>query len=831
MRTLSATLLEAQRSGSGRPHVRVELYDLDVGVIRLRWERWYEGTEADGPSGAAVPADGSLLRARIDPADGALSHQRVAAPAQSSDFSAWTSLGTVATAPRLGLSAAGTRAMLATVRTNGTSVEVRESTDSGASFGSSSVVATAASTVAAVTCGVQSDGSAAVLYAVEPQQTDTGLVSPGTAVNDNSQGGIQWNGLTSALASDDARATSAVVSGLPDTSLLKVTNFGFSVPDEASILGIEVSIERRKSGVGEGRDDVLQAVKGGSLAGDDRASTTPWPTSDGTAVYGGSADTWGEQWTPADVNDTAFGVALSARLTSGSSGTFEVDHIQIRVFYLLPATVHVTTREGSGGNWSQPEQWTNSLATVSGLVAYFENDYNVLVSGATAAGDEGAWATAFGAGGAEPAGSWSSLVEVALASEGTDVSYRATGVARAGVPRALMVESFSGAGAYDRVHIASGVAQTAYLDALWRDPQPFDHASPYGLTVAAALAHAWLCAPDGVWHADVGAPVVDLTDDVLEAEIDQRLDGGRLRLVLRNDDGRYNRDTAPVALAPGGELVIGPGYETAAGAEVSEGLIFWIRSTTRRRRGGTSTVELEAVDGWGLLRAWTAPTQLVWTAGSKNAFQVLSDIVRRVGLRLSGHGGSIEAGALQPAFTVRAGERGATAVLRLLEVLPDRVLMNRTDALLVEPKVTDATDYAFGGFPGGHAVLELRAEQGRPAAGWARVFGDGVFAEAVDGVALRDGAGTAIAVDDNLTAQARADVRATTLLRQEALAVQRGELVAPPNVAQELGDVIEVTDPTLGLDAARYRVGALRLRFVRGGARPLYEMRLSLTEV
>src|SRR5688572_2991643 len=159
MRSLTSTLLAAQQGASGRPYVRVRLFDRDVGVVRLRWERWYEGVEADGPCGVAVAADGALLRARIDAGTGALSHQRVASPGPGSMYSSWSSLGTVAVGPRLGLAAAGTRALLATVRTNGTGIEVRESTDSGASFGGSTLLVTAGGTVTAVACTLQADGS------------------------------------------------------------------------------------------------------------------------------------------------------------------------------------------------------------------------------------------------------------------------------------------------------------------------------------------------------------------------------------------------------------------------------------------------------------------------------------------------------------------------------------------------------------------------------------------------------------------------------------------------------------------------------------------------
>ena len=50
-------------------------------------------------------------------------------------------------------------------------------------------------------------------------------------------------------------------------------------------------------------------------------------------------------------------------------------------------------------------------------------------------------------------------------------------------------------------------------------------------------------------------------------------------------------------------------------------------------------------------------------------------------------------------------------------------------------------------------------------------------------------------------------------------------------MAQEVGDVVAVTDAAAGLSAAPFRVSALRLHFVRGRARPRYEQTLTLSEV
>ena len=656
MRALTPTLRAAQQSASAEPHLRVRLLDRDAGSIRLRWQRSHEGAEPDGPCALTVAGDGALLRARIDPATGALSRQRVADPASGAGFGDWTAVATVAVAPRLGLAASGSRAILASVRPDGVAVEVRESADSGASFGAPRTVATAGASVTAVAAAIQGDGSAIVLYA--------------------------------------------------------------------------------------------------------------------------------------------------------SGGT-----------------VYAVRRQALGA-WSAPVAWSRSLATVSGLAAYFEVDCNVLVSGTAADGVAGVWSTVLGSGGAQPPGHWLPLVAVASAAAGSGISYLASGLMRAGAPQAVFVESYRGTGAYDRVQIAAGLAGSLHGDGKWRDPRPFVHASPYGLGAAASDAAAWLAAPDAVWRAPIAHVEQELTDDVLEAVIDQR-EQGRLRLTLRNEDGRYAGARAPIALAAGGELWVQPGYRSAAGRETSEGPRFWIVALRRRRSGGAATVEVDAVDGLGLLEAWVAAEQLVWEAGQRSAIEILAAIARRAGLRLTARGASAESGLLRPAFTVRAGERGATARRRLLRALPDRLRSDGRLLVLSEPSASDAADYAYGT---DHAILAHAIELGRPAAGWARVFGSGVFAEATDEAAIAEGAGAVIAVDENLGAQDRVDARAGTLLRQSRLAVERGELLVRPNVAQEPGDIIEVSDAAAGLAAAPFRVAGLRLRFSRG-VRPRYEQTLTLGEV
>jgi hypothetical protein len=92
MKTLSATLLDAQQSETFTPYVRLEARKRLDGAIRLDFTRLYTGTEADYLHAVTIAGDGSLIRVRITPASDAckLYYQRVASPGAASDFSQWT---------------------------------------------------------------------------------------------------------------------------------------------------------------------------------------------------------------------------------------------------------------------------------------------------------------------------------------------------------------------------------------------------------------------------------------------------------------------------------------------------------------------------------------------------------------------------------------------------------------------------------------------------------------------------------------------------------------------------------------------------------------------
>lgn len=157
--------------------------------------------------------------------------------------------------------------------------------------------------------------------------------TPTVAVDDPSIGTGVWLNPTFVLA-DDGQYASFTAGAT--THFLKATGFGFSIPDIGVITGITVSIDRHGTANVNKRDSTLELVKAGVVVGSSKAAlTTQWPAADGVATYGGANDLWGTTWTPAEINDPNFGVALSALLQFTVFGNLQVNSFTITVSYML----------------------------------------------------------------------------------------------------------------------------------------------------------------------------------------------------------------------------------------------------------------------------------------------------------------------------------------------------------------------------------------------------------------------------------------------------------------------------------------------------------------
>jgi len=107
LRTLSATLLAAQKKVHRLPYVEAEVRDYEQGIKRLTWTRLYEGSEPDNHHGVAFDGQGSMHRIRAV-AGNTLYRQKITNPGPGSDYSQWTQIATDCAGP-CAIAASGAR--------------------------------------------------------------------------------------------------------------------------------------------------------------------------------------------------------------------------------------------------------------------------------------------------------------------------------------------------------------------------------------------------------------------------------------------------------------------------------------------------------------------------------------------------------------------------------------------------------------------------------------------------------------------------------------------------------------------------------------------------
>jgi len=166
MRTLSETLLAAQKDVARQPYVKVEIFDRVAGIGRLSWERLYTESEPDFYHAATMPGDGSLIRARVDSTGFQLYRQRVTSPGPASDFSSWTAVCSVSSASGIALASKEATTLLLYIATDQKTIYCRESTDYGATFGSPSSILTAGAAIGWLVAAINSSNVVALFYSV-----------------------------------------------------------------------------------------------------------------------------------------------------------------------------------------------------------------------------------------------------------------------------------------------------------------------------------------------------------------------------------------------------------------------------------------------------------------------------------------------------------------------------------------------------------------------------------------------------------------------------------------------------------------------------------------
>ncbi len=217
---------------------------------------------------------------------------------------------------------------------------------------------------------------AAVLMAAIPAPVTASTAGPriaGTGTDAPGPGGYEWANPGNITADDTSYATCTLphggLFGYYRSHYLQGTNFGFDLPSGSSIKGITATIARMSSGGGSNtRDDVVRLIKGGSVAGNDKAVNVNWPDMViQEASYGGASDLWGLAWTAEDINASNFGLALAVRNASWLySYTGYVDYMRVTVTYTLPGTTTTVTTSGTPSTYGDSVTFTATVTRAAG---------------------------------------------------------------------------------------------------------------------------------------------------------------------------------------------------------------------------------------------------------------------------------------------------------------------------------------------------------------------------------------------------------------------------------------------------------------------------------
>jgi len=155
---------------------------------------------------------------------------------------------------------------------------------------------------------------------------------PGT-VESIAPGANAWTGLDNVKASNGLDASVAPVSEGDTTQFLRATNFGFTIPANETIVGIEFHA-RGAAGAEEAHSTRILKVTTpvGDLLNNANTIFRAQPNFPVTATDGGPTELHGLAWTPAEINASTFGFQMKGFLTTDDGLEFFVDYMSITVY-------------------------------------------------------------------------------------------------------------------------------------------------------------------------------------------------------------------------------------------------------------------------------------------------------------------------------------------------------------------------------------------------------------------------------------------------------------------------------------------------------------------
>ena len=398
----------------------------------------------------------------------------------------------------------------------------------------------------------------------------------------------------------------------------------------------------------------------------------------------------GQTWQGPELVDYA-----PASATGGLAAAYD-DAGSPAMFFTDQAALYM--KRYSGGVWQARQSWNMATGELTGVSAVYDAGFRLAVTGRTSAGDYRLWTLSF------DGQAWGVATVIAASPVGEDYEFADARLCLS--PRGYLcswVERFTGDAPADRVYLSATVPGAGFDEGLWTEAVPTGMAAPHGLALLSGDDTLWALTAFRVWRAGAGDTFIDLASHIKKVTLIQRPTAGTLRLDLDNADDGY--DTPPFGVSD--RLEFAAGYITEAGAETAPGMSFTVIGLASLREPGVSTLAVEAADGWSALESWRPAGQLRWNM-THTVCEIAAWLLGRAGLRLEVLSAS-PAAAAPVDFAVGPGIDGLSAVRRLMDGLPDRLLIEGETAFWLNPSADDVPVYEWGG---GHAVFRRRLSGG-----------------------------------------------------------------------------------------------------------------------
>jgi hypothetical protein len=153
---------------------------------------------------------------------------------------------------------------------------------------------------------------------------------------------VSWTNPNNIGSSNNTYAQASFTNIGLTSQILQASQFGFTIPSNAVIVGVEVVIEFSRNDTDrlvDGSTVHVRSAAGTSLVGDIQGSSTwasgPWPTTDTSETLGSPTNLLGQAIAASVINGSGFNVRLQT--ASGISGAAttdaRIDHVQATVYY------------------------------------------------------------------------------------------------------------------------------------------------------------------------------------------------------------------------------------------------------------------------------------------------------------------------------------------------------------------------------------------------------------------------------------------------------------------------------------------------------------------